>query len=143
MRQLGVVAHALFQQAGQRGEHERPVDAELVHHLEAGAGLLEGRDAPHGLADHLPVGLALGVAVAEVLLLGPRPRHDLEGRVGDVLADGPADHDLRPAAQLDVVDGALVAIGQVPGEGLPGLVEVVVGVEDGEIANSRHGPKDI
>ena len=132
--QLGVVPQALLEQAGQRREHQGPVDAQLVHQLEAGAGLAERGDGPHRLADQLPVRLALGVAVPEVLLLGARPGHDLEGRVRDVLADRALDHDLRAAVDLDVVDGAAVPVGQVPGEGVLGLVEVVVGVEDGEVA---------
>ena len=46
----------------------------------------------------------------EVLLLGPGPGDDVEGRVGDVLADRAAQNDLRAALDLDVVDGALVLL---------------------------------
>jgi hypothetical protein len=41
--------------------------------------------------------------------------------------------------ELDVIDGALVTIRQVPRELVLGFVEVVVGVKDREIADSRHG----
>ena len=36
--QVGIVAQALLDQAGQRRAHEGAVDAELVHQLEPGAG---------------------------------------------------------------------------------------------------------
>jgi hypothetical protein len=70
--ELRVVPHALLDQAGQGGEHQRPVDALLVHQLDPGRRLAEGRDGPHRLAEDLPAALALGVADAEVLLLGAR-----------------------------------------------------------------------
>ena len=105
-----------------------------------GAGLAEGGDAPHRLADELPVRLALRVAVPEVVLLGPGPGHDLEGRVRDVLADRALDDDLGAAVEVDVVHCAPVPVGQVPGEGVLGLVEVVVGVEDREVQRASHGP---
>jgi hypothetical protein len=139
MGQFGVVPHALFEQAGQGREHERAVHAQLVHQLEPGPRLPEGRNAAHRLPDQLPVRLALGIAPAEVLLLRAGAGNHLEGRVGDVLAHRAPDHDLRAPVELDVVDGALVAIRQVPGEGVLGLVEVVVGVKDRKIADSRHG----
>ena len=133
MGQLGVVAHALLDEAGERREHERPVDALLVHQLEAGRGLAEGGDRPHRLAEDLAPALALGVAVAEVVLLGAGAGHDLEGGVGDVLADLAPDDDLRAAPHLDVVDGALVAVGQELRERVLRLVEVVVGVEHRDV----------
>ena len=131
--QLGVVAHPLLDQAGERREHQRAVDALLVHQLDAGAGLAERRDRPHRLAEDLAAALALGVADAEVVLLRARPGHDVEGGVRDVVADLAADDDLGAAPDLDVVDGALVAVGQELGERVLGLVEVVVGVEDREV----------
>ena len=139
VRQFGIVPHALLEQAGERGEHERAVDPQLVHQLQARSRLPEGRDAAHRLADELAVRLALGVPVAEVLLLGTGSGHDFERRVGDVVADRAPDHDLGAPVQVDVVDGALVAVGQVTGEGVPRLVEVVVRVEDREVAGFRHG----
>ena len=137
--ELRVVAHPLLEQAGERREHEGPVDAELVHQLDAGRGLAEGGDALHRLTDDLAIRLALRVADAEVLLLGPRSGHDLEGRVRDVLADLAPHHDLGPAPDLHVVDGPLVAVREVAGERILRLVQVVVGVEDGELAHTGHG----
>ena len=85
--QLGIVPHALLHQAGQRGEHQGAVDALLVHELDAGRRLAEGRDGPHRLAEDLAAALALRVAVAEVVLLRAGPGHHVEGGVGDVVAD--------------------------------------------------------
>ena len=116
--EIGVVPHALLDQAGEGREHQRAVDALLVHQLEPGRGVPEGRDGAHGLAEDLPAALAVGVADAEVVLLGPRAGHDVEGRVGDVVADLAADDDLGPALDVDVVDGALVPVGQELGERL-------------------------
>ena len=136
----GVVAHALFEQAGEGREHQRAVDPELVHQLQAGSSLAERGEATHRLADQLTVRLALGIPVTEVLLLGARPGHDLERRVGYVVADAAPDHDLGSPVQVDVVDGALEAVREVTGEGFLRLVEVVVGVEDRKVACSRHAP---
>jgi hypothetical protein len=138
---LRVVPQALLHQAGQGREHEAAVDAELVHQLDAGGGLAERRDAAHRLADELAVRLALRVAVAEVLLLRPRPGHDVERGVRDVVADLTLHHDLGPAPDLDVVDHPLVPVGQVPGEGVLGLIQVVVGVEDRVVAGTGHATK--
>ena len=113
MGELGIVPHALLEEAGQRGEHEGPIDAELVHQLEPWPRLTEGRNAPHGLAHQLAVGLPLGVPVPEVLLLGTGSGHHVEGGVGDVVADQSADRDLGPPVDLDVLDGVLVLLGQV------------------------------
>ena len=126
-----VVLHPLFDQAGQRREHQRVVDAEFVHHLEARARLTERRYRLHRLAENFAVGLALG-AVAEVVLLRTRLGDDLEGRVGDVLADVPANHDLGAAAYLDVVDDPLAVIREVLSQRFLRLVHVVVGIEHRE-----------
>ena len=137
--QLGVVPHALLDQAGERGEHEGAVDALLVHQLDPGRRLAERRDRPHRLAEDLAAALALGVAVAEVVLLRAGPGDHVEGGVGDVVADRAPHHDLRAAPHVDVVDGALVAVGQVLGERLPRLVHVVVGVEHRDVEGGWHG----
>jgi hypothetical protein len=128
VRHLRVVLHPLFDQAGQRGEHQRVVDAELVHDLQPRAGLAERRDRLHRLTHHLAVTLA-ATAVPEVLLLSARPRDHVEGGVGDVVADVAADDDLRAAADLHVIDDVLALVGQELGERLLRLVHVVVGVE--------------
>ena len=83
----------------------------LVHELQPGAGLAEGRDGRIG-SPKISRRSCLRVAVPEVVLLGPRPGHHLEGRVGDVLADAALHHDLGAAADLHVVDAPLVASGR-------------------------------
>jgi hypothetical protein len=138
--EIRIVPEPFLDEACEGRVHHRPVDAELGHELEPWRRLAEGGDRSDGLAPDLPVALALRVAVLEVLLLGARSRHDVERGVGDVVADLAADHDLRPAVDIDVVDNAFIARWQVPREGLAGLVHVVISVEDGEIERSRrHG----
>ena len=140
MGEFGVVPHPLLHQAGQCREHEGPVDALLVHQLEPGRRVAEGGDGLHGLAEDLPSALAVGVPVPEVVLLGTRTGHHLERRVRDVLADLTPDDDLGPAVQVDVVDGAPVAVRQVLGQRLPCLVEMVVRIEQGDGGRwLRHG----
>jgi hypothetical protein len=136
---LRVVLHALFNQACQRREHQRVVDAEFVHDLEPSTRFAERGDGLHRLAQDLAVGLALR-AVAEVVLLGAGLGDLLEGRVRDVLADVAAHHDLGATADLDVVDDVLALVGQELGQRFLRLVHVVVGVEhrEGKLAR-RHG----
>ena len=136
--ELGVVTHPLLEEARQRREHEGPVEAELVHQFEPGPRLLEGRDGAHGLAHDLAIGLPFGVSVAEVLLLGPGPGDHVERGVGDVVADGAADHDLGPPVDLDVLNGALVLLGQVPGEAV--LASRTGGCRRRRQGSRRYGP---
>ena len=56
--------------------------------------------------------------------------HDVERRVGDVLADLPLDRDLGATRDVDVLDDFLVRVLEVLGQRVGGLVHVVVGVED-------------
>jgi hypothetical protein len=134
--ELDIVSQPLLDQAGERGEHERTVDALVVHQCDAGGGLPERRDRPHRFPEDLPPALALGVAVAEVVLLRAGARHDVEGGVRDVLADAAPHDDLRAAPHVHVVDCALVAVGEEPRQRILRLVEVVVGVEHGDV---EHG----
>jgi len=62
----------------------------------------------------------------------------LEGGIGDVLGDLTPDRDLRTAAHLHVLDSALILLGQVLGQRLLGLVQVVVRVEEGERQFTRR-----
>ena len=126
--QLGIVLQSLLDEAGQRREHQRVVQAESVHHLQPRRGVAEGGDGLHGLAHHLAKALA-AAAVPEVFLLGAGPGDHLERRVRDVVADDVSHHDLGAAPDLDVVDDALAAIRQELRQRLFGLVEVVVRVE--------------
>jgi hypothetical protein len=125
-----IVAQPLLEQAGQRREHEGAVQTQLVHLLQARTGLEERRDRAHRLTEQLALGLAVRVAVLEVLLPGTRPGDDLEGRVGNVVADLPPDRDLGAPVDLHVLDVVLVLLGQELGQRLRWLVEMVVGVED-------------
>ena len=124
-----IVAQPLLDQAGQRREHQRAVDAQLVHELKARSGLEERRDGPHRLTEEFALALAVGVAELEVLLPGARLGDHREGRVRDVVADLAADRDLGAAVDLHVLDDVLVLLGQVLGQRLWRLVEVVVRVE--------------
>ena len=94
--QVGVVLESLLDEAGQRREHQRVVQAEAVEDLEARRGVAERGDGLHRLAHHLAEALA-AAAVPEVLLLGAGSGDHLERRVGDVVADDVADHDLGAA----------------------------------------------
>jgi hypothetical protein len=137
---LGVVAEALLDQAGQRGKHQAPVDPLFVHQLEARRRLPERRDRPHRLPEDLAVALALGIPVAEVVLLGTGSGHDLEGRVRDVVADVAPDDDLGPTPHVDVVDHAAVPLRKELRQRVAGLVEMVVGIEHRDVGRSRrHG----
>ena len=128
-----VVAEALLEEAGERGPHQGPVDAQLVHELEARPGLAERRRRVDAPAHDLAAALAVGVAGLEVLLLGAGRRDPLEGGVGDVLADRALHRDLRAAVDLDVADEPGVLRREVAGERVGRLVHVVVGVEDREV----------
>jgi hypothetical protein len=128
--ELRIVLHPLLDQAGQRREHQRVVEAESVHHLQPGGRVAERGDGLHRLAHDLAEALA-AAAVPEVLLLGAGPGDHLEGRVRDVVADLVAHHDLGAPTDLDVVDDVLAVVRQELGQRLFGLVEVVVGVEHG------------
>ena len=108
-----------------------------------GSGARNAVERLHRLAEELPAVLPLGVAHPEVLLHGARAGHHVEGRVGDVVADLPADDDLRAPPHLDVVDGALVPLGEVLGEGVPRLVQVVVGVEDHGFGHGRDATRHL
>jgi hypothetical protein len=132
-----VIAQPLLQHARERREHQRAVKALGVHQLQARGGRAEGLGSAHRFAEDRAAVLALGVADAEVVLHRPWTGHDLEGRVGDVLADRSLDDDLGAALHLDVVDDLLVTLGEELRERLTGLVEVVVGIEDRDVKG--HG----
>jgi hypothetical protein len=128
--QLRVVTHPLLHQAGQRRQHDGVVDALLVHEHQPRLGSAEGVRAVNPPADDLPAGFAVGIPVLEVLLLGAGTTYSVERRVGDVVGDLAPHHDLGTAVDIDIVDGALVLVGQVPGQRIARLVHVVVGIED-------------
>src|SRR5882757_7843439 len=125
-----VVAQPLLDQAGQSREHQRAVQAELVHQLQTGSGLKERRNRPHRFAEQLAAALAVGIAVLEVLLPRARFRDHREGGVGNVVADLAAQRNLGAAVDLHVLDDVLVLLGQVLGQRLFRLVEMVVRVKE-------------
>src|SRR5262249_33671964 len=101
--------------------------------------LAERGKGAHRLAEDRPAVVAVGVALAEVVLHRPWAGDDLERRVGDVLADLAPHDDLGATAHVHVVDRASVPIGQVAGQRVTGLVEVVVGVEHRNVEQLGHG----
>ena len=127
-----IVGETLLDEAGQRREHQRAVDAELVHHLEARSGLEEGRDGAHRLAEQFALALAVGVAELEVFLPRARLGDDRERRVRDVVADLAPQRNLGAAVDLDVLDEVLVLLGEELGHRLRRLIEVVVRVKNGK-----------
>jgi hypothetical protein len=134
--QHDVVGGALLDEAREGGVHDALVDAQLIHELQARRRrLISGYDI-HCLTDELAEVESFGVVAEEVILGTARPRHPLEGRVGDHVADVILDHELRPTVDLDVAHLALVLFRQILEQGLLGLVHVVVDVED----RIRQGP---
>src|SRR5437016_1846288 len=111
MRRLRVITKALLEHAGERREHQRAIDALLVHELDPRTGLAECWDRAHGLTEERTAVLPLGVAMAEVLLHRPRPGDDIERRVRDVVADATVDDDLRAPPHVDIVHDTLVPVG--------------------------------
>ena len=128
--ELDVVLHPLFEQRGQGGEQQRGVHPLLVEQLEAVVGVAEGGQTADWLAGDLAQGSALGVVAPVVFLPGAGSGDHIEGGVGDVLADLVVYGDFGASLDVHVADGAAVVLGQVAGEGVDGLVEVVVGVVD-------------
>ena len=132
----GSSLHPLLDEAGERREHQRAVEAQLVHELEAGRGVAERGDGLHRLADDLAVALALGLPCRKYSSWAPGRATTSNVGFGMYSLICVAHHDLGAAADLDVVDGALVVVRQELRERLLRLVEVVVGVEHriGELA---------
>jgi hypothetical protein len=109
VRELRIVGEALLDEAGERREHERLIDPELVHELDTRHGLEERRQRPHGLHDLL-ARLTGRRTRLEVVLLRAGGTHDLERRVRDVVGDRATHHQLGAALVVDVLDRVLVPI---------------------------------
>jgi hypothetical protein len=135
---LRVVAHALFEQAGERRKHQRAIDSELVHQFESRSRFAKRGDAAHRLARQFAHRLPLGVAVFVEVFVRTGARNDLERGVRDVIADRPAHDDLGAATHAYVVDRVLVLAREMPRERVLGFVQVVVGIEDGKITSTVH-----
>ena len=96
-------------------------------------GVEEGVDAGHGphlgQAEAGIARLGLAVTLGDVTAVAARDRNLAEGRVRDVVADLVPDGQLGPAVDIDVLDDAVVLPGNELRQGVPVLVQVVVGVE--------------
>ena len=129
-RRLGVVPQRVLDADAEGREQQRRPDVLLVHHGQAGGGVpVLGPDRLE-LAERLDDRLLLGVPpvpLEERAGLG----HRVEGGVGDVAVHLAAND--QPAATVDLGPPdppAAQALVLVPGEGVLGLVVVVVEVED-------------
>jgi hypothetical protein len=83
-----------------------------------------------GRAAELTQRLALGVFRPEPFLVRAGRSDHGEGRIGDVVGQHAADHQLGAALALDEVEIALKLFGQMPEEGFLGLVDMMVCVVD-------------
>ena len=124
----------------ERGEQQRPLEALLVEETDpGGAVLVPGMVGERvELAEHRLQVEALGVAATEVVLEAAGAGDRVERRVGDELVD-PAAHQQPPlAVDLGPLHAPLAHAGlDVAGEGVGGLVVVVVGVERPEVQRSH------
>ena len=111
----------------------------FVDELESGPGGPERGHARDRLAGQLAERHAIGVRPGVEGHVRPGPGDDLEGRVRDELGEAVADDQLLAAADLHESEQVGVLRGEVPGEGVLGLVQVVVRVEDGEV-EFLHAP---
>ena len=131
--QAGLHAHA------QGGEHEAPAQPLGVHEGQAlvavSVGRADGVELAEGLA-HV-AGRGLG---PEVLVEDAGLGHRVEGGVGDEPVDAPGHDQPLLAPDVGPLHAALGHLGvDVAGEGVGGLVVVVVGVES-EILEVGHKP---
>ncbi len=129
--QVGIVRHGVLDEVGDGREHERAVHTQLVEQFQAGAGLAVRGDAVDRLAAHLAQAQALRVVAGVEGHVRARAGNPIEGRVRDELGQLALHGETGPAAHLDELDVACVALREVVEPGWA-LVEMVVGVEDGE-----------
>ncbi len=136
-----VAGQRLLHADAQRGEQQRAVHPLLVEQRQAGVALAVAgvpcdrlQLAEHGL--HVE---ALGVAAPEVVLEAAGRGDGVEGGVGDELVDPPAHQEAPLAADVGPLHAPLGHGGvDVAGEGVLGLVVVVVRVEGPE-SQVHHG----
>ena len=131
--EVGIVAHPLFEQAGECGEHQRAVETQFIEMRQPGLGIASPLRTFDRFAEYLPQRLSVGIAGTVVLLLRPGRRHDFKCRVRDELGDLVVDGDLGAAVDLHVLDRVGVLRREVTGERILRLVHVVVGVEHREV----------
>ena len=132
MGEVGVTVERVLEQVRERREHQHAVYVEVVEQLEPRRRLAERRDAVDRLPRHLPQALSLRVGTPVEVDVGARRGDLLEGRVGHVVGDLALHCDAGTPAHLHELDVARVPLREVLREHLGRLVEVVVGVEDGE-----------
>jgi hypothetical protein len=90
------------------------------------------------LVEQLAQGLPVGVLGRVEGHVGTGPGDHLERGVRDELGDPVADHELPAAPDLHAPEEVAVPFREVAGEGVLRLVQVVVGVEHGEIRQRGH-----
>ena len=140
-----VVLERLLHPDAERGEQQRAVHALLVEELQAGVAVAVARVVGDRLelAEHrLEVDPVL-VATAEVVLEAAGLGDGIEGRVRDELVDPAADEQAPLAVDLGPLHAPLGHRGvDEAGEGVLGLVVVVVGVEgaEAELGHARIVP---
>ena len=100
---LGVVLERILDADAERGEQQRPVEALLVHHLQAHVAVAvlgsDRLELAERVDDPLPAGVA-AIPVEEGTGLG----HRVERGVGDVAVDRAADEQATPAVDVGPPD---------------------------------------
>ena len=130
---FGIAEQRLLHPDTQRGEHEATLDVLAIHELEARTGLSVGGTDRIELAER-SADVGGRRLPAEVCVEAAGPGHRIELRIGDEAVDLPAHHQPGAAPDLGPLHApASEVIRDVPGEGVRGLVVVIVGIEQGEI----------
>ena len=131
-----VMAEGLLHADAEGGKQERTLEALSVHQGQAGIPIPVAGVVGEGLevAEHGGHVAALGVAPPEVVLEAARAGDRVEGGVRDELVDPATDQQALPAVDHGPLHAALRhGRVDVAGEGVLGLVVVVVGVEGPEV----------
>ena len=129
-KKLVVVTHAALDRRAQCGEHQRGVEALLVHHFEPRRAVAERLGRADRRAGDLAQRQALGILAAVIFEMRAGRGDNVEGRVGDVVRDLAADGELGAAAHADELQRPGPFLRQVARERVRRLVEMVVGVID-------------
>ena len=137
-----IVLQHLLDPEPEAGEHPRELDALVVEHLHARVALaVLGLDALW-LAEDLLERAALRVLRAEVAVERPGPADRVVGGVRDELQQLAADDQRAAPVHVDPAHRAAVLPVEMAGEGVLGLVIVLVGVEQPVVEPGRSGWRD-